>query len=203
MDLNSIGSDMPLLLLLSGPVAVGKSSIAHELVERHGFQIIRSGAYLAEVAAREGRQGSREALQQLGDALDQQTDYRWLIDDVTAAALHANPSHVRWLLDSVRKKRQVEHFRIRFERSVFHVHLTAMEAILRDRYRRRLSAGAEYVGDTAYEAAIAHPNETCARGLITIADFVVDISQTPPPEAAAKILTRSIERVRNAASCFD
>jgi hypothetical protein len=205
MALNLTGSDMdmPLLLLISGPVAVGKSAIACELVDRHGFQIIRSGAYLAELAARDGRQASRVALQQLGDALDEQTDYRWLIDDVTGVALHANPDHMRWLLDCVRKKRQVEHFRTRFNKSVVHVHLTAMEPILRDRYMRRLSAGAEYIGDTAYEAAIAHPNEICARALIAIADFVLDVSQVLPPEAAAKILARSIERARNAASCFD
>ena len=177
MALNSTGSDMLLLLLLSGPVAVGKSAIAWELIERHGFQIIRSGAYLAELVAREGRQGNRRVLQQFGDALDEQTDYRWLVDDVTTPALQANPHQVRWLLDSVRKKRQIEHFRMRFERSVFHVHLTAMEPILRDRYRHRLSEGAEYVGDTAYGAVIAHPNEICARGLIAIADFVLDVSE--------------------------
>src|SRR5437763_10116915 len=39
MALNSTGSDMLLLLLLSGPVAVGKSAIAWELIERHGFRL--------------------------------------------------------------------------------------------------------------------------------------------------------------------
>jgi len=184
---------MPLLLLLSGPIAVGKSAIARELVEVHSFQTIRSGAYLAELAARLGRQISRAALQQLGDTMDEQTDYRWLIDNVAVAAVEANPRHERWLLDSVRKRRQVDHFRARFPDSIFHVHLTAAEHVLRERYTRRLSAGAEYSGDTSYETAVAHPNELAAHSLIDIADVILDVSQPSPSELAATILMRSNE----------
>jgi hypothetical protein len=41
-------------------------------------------------------------------------------------------------LVSVRKKRQVEHFRAAFADRVFHLHLNGPEDVLRGRYERRL-----------------------------------------------------------------
>ena len=189
-----IGSDILLLLLLSGPIAVGKSAVARELVENHAFKSIRSGAYLKELAAGQGANNSRAALQQLGDKMDEKTDYRWLVDDVAVTAVNSNPRQVRWLVDSVRKKRQVDHFRTQFGRSVLHVHLVASEAVLRERYTRRLSTGGGAGDDTSYENAIAHTNETSARALIDIADIVIDAAQTAPAKAAKTILIRSRQR---------
>jgi predicted kinase len=163
------------VLLLSGPVAVGKSTLATQLVEDHGFRTIRSGNHLRSVATHLGSDSTRRALQELGDALDLRTDYLWLIDDVASPQVEAEPDHARWLLDSVRKKRQIEHFRSRFSH-VVHVHLTATEEVLRARYDARLAAGGEYEGGTPYDVAIAHPNEVASRGLIRIADHVVDSS---------------------------
>lgn len=163
-----------LILLLSGPVAVGKSTLASHLVGDHGFRTIRSGKYLQALALQAGSDTSRVALQRLGDNLDEQTDYAWLINDVAAPQIDGAPEQARWLLDSVRKERQVEHFRRRFAGDVLHVHLTAAEDVLRTRYGARLAAGAEYEGGTPYEDAVEHPNEVASRGLINIADLVVD-----------------------------
>lgn len=161
------------VLLLSGPVAVGKSTLATQLVKDHGFRTIRSGNYLRSVATHLGSGTTRRALQELGDALDLRTDYLWLIDDVASPQVEAAPDHARWLLDSVRKERQVEHFRSRFPR-VVHVHLTATDEDVRARYDVRLASGGEYEGGTPYDEAIAHSNEVASRGLIRIADHVVD-----------------------------
>lgn len=161
------------VLLLSGPVAVGKSTLATKLVGDHGFRTIRSGNHLRSVAAQLGSDTTRRDLQDLGDSLDLQTDYLWLIDDVASPQIEAAPDHAHWLLDSVRKERQVEHFRSRFPH-VVHVHLIAPEEVLRSRYEARLAAGGEYEGSTPYDVAVGHPNEVASRGLIGIADHVVD-----------------------------
>jgi hypothetical protein len=203
MALNLTGSDTPLLLLLSGPVAVGKSAIAGELVQAHGFQSIRTGAYLARLAKQQGKDSSRTALQELGDELDNQTDYRWLVDDVAVLALQVDPKQSRWLLDCVRKRRQVEHFRTRYGSSIFHIHLIAAELLLQARYQHRLSAGIEYTGNTSYQAAIAHPNEISARGLNEIADAIVDVSQSLPQQTAEEILKQWTDRRQHAASRAD
>lgn len=48
---------MKFLLLLSGPVAVGKSGVANALIKDHGFASIKSSAYLRAQAASDGLSG--------------------------------------------------------------------------------------------------------------------------------------------------
>lgn len=177
--------DKRVIVLLSGPVAVGKSTLGRQLVEDHEFRTIRSGKHLQALAQQAGADTSRVALQRLGDALDERTDYAWLINDVAAPQIDSAPEHARWLLDSVRKERQVEHFRNCFATDVLHVHLTAPEDVLRARYEARLAGGSEYEGGTPYGVAVTHPNEMASRALIKIADLVVDAND---PQALARLL---------------
>lgn len=78
---------MKLLLLLSGPVAVGKSSVANALIKDHAFTNIKSSTYLRAQVASDGLNESRTNLQKTGDRLDDETDFKWLIDDVAAPAI--------------------------------------------------------------------------------------------------------------------
>jgi hypothetical protein len=193
---------MKLLLLLSGPVAVGKSGVANTLIKYHGFASIKSSTYLRAKAASDGLDESRTVLQKTGDSLDDETDFKWLIDDVAVPAIAANPDNDRWLLDSVRKKRQVEHFRNHFGKSVFHVHLTAPEPTIEARYNNRLSAGNE-TGNIPYSTAIAHTNELSSRSLVDIADFLFDLANASSAAAALAILEKWEEREANAPNRFD
>lgn len=178
---------MKSLVLFSGPVAVGKSAVASVLIENHGFARIRSGPYLQELATQLGKGHSRAELQGLGNELDVETDYRWLIDQVAASAIFANPDRELWLLDSVRKERQVLHFRDRYGPRLLHLHFTAPEKVLRARYEQRMALGGEYAGNTPYSTASKHPNEQSARALSASADCVIDLHQTSPDEAANAI----------------
>lgn len=178
------------ILVLSGPVAVGKSTVSEELATAYGFQRIRSGEFLMRLATEKAIDVCRASLQRLGDELDDSTDYQWLIDEVAAPIIRARPDVERWLLDSVRKIRQVEHFRARFPNLVLHAHLTADEAVLEDRYAQRLAIGKEYVGCTSYSDAIAHPNEIAARKLIEIADLVIDVEALTSTQIAYLISER-------------
>lgn len=178
---------MKRLLLLSGPIAVGKSAVARHLVE-HRFERMGSGQYLMDLATKQGTGTSRADLQLLGDTLDQQTDYRWLINEITEVRMTASPEHAFWLFDSVRKRRQILNFKAIYGRLALHVHLNASEEVLQQRYQTRLAAGGEYAGNTPYNVAKSHPNEIESRGLIEMADIVLDLCQTRPEKAAAEIL---------------
>jgi hypothetical protein len=161
-----------IVLLLSGPVSVGKTTLRDLLLTEHRFGAIRSSFYLRELAATQGGRTGRMDLQELGDALDVRTDYRWVVDDIAVPAMLASPQTSRWLFDAVRKQRQIEHFRSKFGASVFHLHLVAPEPVLRERYERRLAEqGDAHEGD--YERAVAHDNERQSRALIHVADAVV------------------------------
>lgn len=176
------------LLLLSGPVAVGKSSVAAALIEEFGFKTIKTSAYLIDLANQRRIESTRTELQKLGDSLDEQTDYRWVVDNVAIPALAQSPSSNLWLFDSVRKCRQVQHFRERFGHQVLHVHLVASEAVLEQRYAARLTARRDYSGNTPYQVAVAHPNEVSARHLVQIADRTIDVSSISPQAAAIDIV---------------
>lgn len=176
------------ILLLSGPLAVGKTSVAERLERVHHFKRIRTGQYLSELASKERRPADRAGLQELGDELDKDTNYKWLIDEVAAPLIVLNPSVKYWLLDSVRKNQQVLHFRQRYGKDISHVHLLAPELILRARYERRLEQGGEYMGGTLYDTAIQHPNERASRNLCEIADHIVDVEKLCTRQVTARIL---------------
>jgi predicted kinase len=177
-----------MLVLLSGPVAVGKTTLRQLLLKEHGFEYVRSSAYLIELAVQRGDDASRSGLQELGDGLDEVTDYKWVLDAVAVPTMSAYPEHKRWLVDAVRKERQVEHFRAEFGSAVLHVHLTAPEMVLRQRYEGRANAFEAAANTTTYDVAIAHSNEVAARSLISLADAVIDTEMTTPQEAAALVL---------------
>lgn len=178
------------IFLISGALAVGKSSIAAELVKVHGFQRIRSGAYLQALAQETGADQSRNGLQNLGDRLDTETDYRWLIDNVATPAILNNREVKFWLLDSVRKARQVEHFKEKFGTAVRHIHFNASDQVCRVRYNERLKAGGEYLGNTPYDEAIRHPNEVASRNLIILADNVFEVVEKTPNEIGREVMEK-------------
>lgn len=163
------------ILLLSGPLAVGKTSIATELESFHAFRRIRTGQYLANLAAMGGATSNRTDLQEIGDSLDAQTDFRWVVDEVAAPAIESDETTDRWLFDSVRKHKQIDHFRSRYGREIFHLHLTASESFLEKRYEDRLKSAGEYAGNVPYAVACIHSNEVASRSLIDVADTVLDV----------------------------
>lgn len=169
------------LLLLSGAIGTGKTEISRELIRTFQFKKIASSGYLTSlIPADELQEGDelRRQLQELGDRLDDTTGYLWIVDPVAVLAIDGAPENKNWLVDAVRKRRQVELFRERFGSIVRHVHLTASEDVLRSRY---VEKGRDY------DAAIDHPNEANARSLQALADLVLDTSSGNSELLARKI----------------
>jgi hypothetical protein len=162
--------------------------VRNVLVAQYEFDYVRSGNYLMELAQRESGSATRSSLQDRGDELDLRTDYRWLLEDVAIPGFAARPHIHRWLVDAVRKPRQIAHFREQFGPVVLHVHLTASEGILKARYKSRMQTLSELTELTAYEAAISHDNEKLSRGLIDIADLVIDAVCISPEVIAQQVL---------------
>jgi len=164
---------MKFILLLSGPIASGKSSVANELVASHGFSSVGTGRYLAGLCRENGAESTRLNLQNLGDDLDIETAFQWPIS-VASRAIEQNPKIDNWLLDSVRKPQQVTNFRGRFGAQVLHVHLYAPEDALKARYESRIKSDAAYLNSVPYAQAIDHPNEVATRGMCFLADLAFD-----------------------------
>ncbi len=181
------------VLLLSGPLAVGKTAVRVELMSAHGFGYVRSSEYLRGIAKAERLAIERGSLQYLGDRLDVTTDYRWLIDDVARPAIEGNLQKALWIVDAVRKVRQIEHFRSAFASAVYHVHFTATEQELRRRYIDRQREHGSKADLTPYEVAIDHDNERFSRSLIDHADLVVDLT-TASSREAADFIVKALKR---------
>lgn len=174
---------MKRLLLLSGPVASGKTSISATLQELHGFVPISSSSYLRARLAARSEPLDRHNLQELGDSLDHSTDFSWLIESVANPTIQARPDVENWLLDAVRKPRQVELFRLHFGNAVRHVHINAPESVLQQRYAAR---DATHINE--YNNSVLHPNEKSARSLSGFADKVLDTHIHTPFEVADQIM---------------
>lgn len=170
------------ILLISGAIHAGKSLLAAKLHEANGFVRISSRQYLAGHLPEHvdpTSEAAREQLQEIGDRLDKETDFRWIVESVASQQIAAAPHIENWLIDAVRKARQVQHFRAAFS-AVRHVHLTAPESILIARHQE--SAG-------HYAKAIAHPNEISSRSLGTIADLTIDTSMHTPDDLCDLVMT--------------
>lgn len=172
------------LLLLSGAMGAGKSSIAAVLKEKYFFSGISSSAYLRERQKMISLQDNRLSLQELGDRLDIETAFSWIINNVAIPTIESALDIENWLLDAVRKPRQVELFRIRFGTVVRHVHLSAPEAELERRFLEREKGESK----SSYMLAIQHPNELSARSLGSVADQTFDTTRHSAMDIADQIL---------------
>jgi hypothetical protein len=181
---------MRALVLLSGPMAVGKSTVATELIGSHSFRTLRSSPFLNALIRSRGEEPSRASMQQLGDALDASTNFSWVVDDVATPMINASPEVGRWLFDAVRKHQQVSRFRQRFGDAILHVHLTAPDEELRRRFSSRIVGAPQidYLSD--FDRSIRHPNEVASRSLESIADLVLQVHQLTAGQIATSIMTK-------------
>ncbi len=171
-------------LILSGSICAGKSTISNELSSKFSFRRISSGRFLQNEASNRGYGHGRHDLQELGDTLDNETEYKWIVDPLSLDSISSEPNRSRWLLDAARKKQQIILLRSTFGECVRHVHLSAPEEVLHKRFAERLDYQTK-----VYEQAVQHPNEVSARSLAAIADKSFDTTQLMPAEIANSIVT--------------
>ena len=164
------------LIVLSGPIGVGKSSF-FEALETFGAERISTRSYILDTT---GCENERRALQDAGDRLDRETDGGWGADAVEPVGGASSAPIL--VLDSARIAKQVAALRSRFGGKLVHIHLYADHEVLEERYMTRASDVREF--DT-YEQAAAHGTEAQVSTLADIADLVLDGSAATSEELAA------------------
>ncbi len=167
------------IVVLSGAVATGKTTLAEQLVERYGAHRIGSHELLiARLPA--GAPRDRTALQRFGESLDRDSGGRWLADAVAVAASR-QPEDALIVVDSARILGQIEALRQAFGRRITHVHLYAPDDELRRRYRRRRARDLP-----SYDDVRRNPTEAAIDSLIGEADVVIDTSRSTSPDVAVR-----------------
>lgn len=171
----------PRVIALSGPVAAGKSTLALALTDQYGADRLRTQRLLRDIAEQRGTSlpSSRGALQDFGDALDDESGGGWLADAVLA---HADGSTAAMIVvDAVRTLDQLEALRDRFVH-VDHLHVYAPRHILDSRYQQRDSEFQEFstydevaanateshIGDLRGDAEVAIDTDRCDKGDVLI-----------------------------------
>ena len=159
------------VVLISGPIASGKTTLSRLLELRLGFCVLSTREILTSLAR------DRRALQATGASLDESTAGRWVRDELLGLRRRL-PSKFSHVVDSVRTPEQVSWVRETFEGSVTHVHLTASAEELSGRYHSRFEGN-------RYQDVIADPVERRVSLLALSADLVVD-AESLGPDAVLK-----------------
>lgn len=175
---------MARLVVLSGRISSGKSTLAAQLESQFGIERIRTRALL-EARLSAGRPATRTNLQQQGELLDSRTRGRWLAEEL-GKALASHPDTAVVLIDAVRRSEQVEAIRAAFGSRVTHVHLTAPEPVLAARFAKRDRPGEA----PSYAAATSDSTEAQVETLATIADIVIDTERNTPGDVLARAAAR-------------
>lgn len=163
---------------ISGPVAVGKSALADEMIRRFGAYRISTHTLLVDAGAKD----ERAELIAAGKKFDVDTKGAWVRDGVqNQLQQHGEKDIV--LVDSVRTREQIEHLRDAFGEKFLHFHVTAPYDIVKRRYEERGS-----VADTGmeYDQVRADSTESGVWLLDRIADRVVENACCEPPSLLAQ-----------------
>jgi len=154
------------IILLSGPVSSGKSKLSKGLEDHFGLHILRTRDLIAKSSG--VALADRLLLQEEGDRLDQTTDGKWVLDELSKLD-RSTTEPITIVVDCVRTSKQIDQIRGAFP-LVTHVHITAPLEELRKRYNAR------YRGTDAPSYEKVRENQTEARieDLAKIADVVTD-----------------------------
>ena len=177
---------MTIIVLLSGPIAAGKSSLGDRLVERLGATRVKTRELLGQ---RFPHLDDRRTLQRAGDRLDRETSGEWIATSIasTLAGQPGTRAPALLVVDSVRIHEQVQAFRAAFGDAVFHVHLTANIECLAQRYGQRRSSFQEVPG---YADVRRNRTEREIEKLAPLADVVIETDRCTHDDVFARVAAR-------------
>jgi adenylosuccinate synthase len=172
------------IILLSGPVNAGKSTLGTTLVERYGFTHVKTHE-LIKLAVPSVR-ATRGAMQLAGEKLDRITEGGWVADAVARRAM-ALPEDTVLVVDAVRIKEQIDKAREAFGQRVVHIHLTAPTEDLKERYANRNSRIKEF---HSYAQVRRNQTERNVDDLAKFADIVIDTRRSSPEAVVVRVAAR-------------
>jgi adenylosuccinate synthase len=128
-----------IILVLSGEICTGKSTLSDKLVKQHGFRHCKTREGLKSLAADKlkGKDPERDFYQKLGYDLDVKNGGTWVLKYFQSLYEKDFASCNFYVVDSVRIIGQVQHIREAYSYSVYHVHLEASADTLRRRFFER------------------------------------------------------------------
>lgn len=176
----------PRIVVLSGPVGAGKSTLGRDLASEFGLAYVRTQDLMRDVATARGvtLEPERRAMQEFGERLDEETEGRWVADEVAelVASGHANGGLV--IVDAVRIVGQIDALRSAFPSNVTHIHVHAPKDVLGARYEARENSGLTEL--SSYAEVASNRTEANVSSLEADADVAIDTSRSSKRDVLAR-----------------
>jgi adenylosuccinate synthase len=173
------------LVLLSGEIAAGKTTLCEALSDRFGFHVFKTRELIQTKIT---VPLERLALQKAGEELDRKTHGAW-VADALGRKVGDLPQDRNIVVDSVRIKKQIDAVRKGFGARVVHVHLTAERSILEKRYNAR-KRKARIKELPSYAEARKDPTERQVGSLSECADIVIDTGRCTDHDVLVRVASR-------------
>lgn len=170
------------IVLLSGPIGAGKSTLAQSLANRLDADVFKTNELIRSLKPKIGAE--RSAMQKAGEQLDQTTKGEWVAHALSRQMDRINSGRLI-VVDALRIIPQIDWVRRAFGSRVYHVHLTATIEELSRRYRKRPAKMREL---SSYEQVRRSRTERRIDELASVADIVVDTDRCTDDDVLVRAL---------------
>ncbi len=128
-----------IILILTGEIATGKSTLADKLEDQFKFKRCRTRERLIDLGNRKlkGAVPPRDFKQKLGHELDVKNGGKWVLEYFQELFEKDFASNNYYIIDSARILNQIQHVRNAYSYSVYHIHLEASPETLKKRFLLR------------------------------------------------------------------
>jgi adenylosuccinate synthase len=193
-----------LIVLLSGSISSGKTTLSTELQNRFGFKALKTKQIIQRLSTRRTGvevKAERRALQKFGERLDKETSGKWVRDALTRLLRALGDPNARVIVDAVRIPEQIRVIRQSYGFSVVHIHLKAPPAVVEKRYAERKDSGIREF--SSYSEAERNKTEARVAALEKAADAVIDTGLNLPEDVLVRAATHLGLYSREYGRCVD
>ncbi|KYP13499.1 adenylosuccinate synthetase [Flavihumibacter sp. CACIAM 22H1] len=184
-------AERKIIILLSGEIGAGKSTLSKRLEEKFNFKVLRTREAIAELRKKHMREnpGDRSFLQEGGAALDKIDGGKWVLDFFQEQFKLSREDDRLFVIDSVRIASQIQHFRKAYNHIVFHIHLLASPEILKERYMQRDEVASLEANEAEqkYEESKRDLTEMQVGSLSAEADLCINTELSTPEDVVVRI----------------
>ncbi len=167
-----------IILVLSGEICTGKSTISDKLEVEFGFKHCKTRNGLNHLAEKKykGASQDRDFLQKFGEELDSEGGGKWVLDYFQEIYEKDFATNNFYVIDSARILKQIQHLRSAYSYFVYHVHLTGSPTELERRFYERgdIKSLPKDEQKPKYTRYKANATEAQVNSMASEADLVID-----------------------------